>query len=107
MPVFSQSDLKAGRLKPTAPREVQEPVSEAEAPPEPEPVAAKKGPRASDPWFAFQHPDATDSSPIDATIEVEGEMVKIERSRVETQNPAIRDYLLKRGWRWMNEELKQ
>jgi hypothetical protein len=104
--VFSQADLAAGRLKPGAPREDPKPAEEAAAPPEPGPEAPRK-PKASDPWFTFQHPDATDSSPIDATIEVEGEKVRIERSRVETQNPAVKDYLLKRGWRWMNEEFKQ
>lgn len=106
MAVFSQADLAAGRLKPAAPSEIQEPAEEAAAPPEPAPEAPKR-PKVSDPWFALQHPDATESNPIEAIIEVEGEKVKIERSRVETQNPAVRDYLLKRGWRWMNEEFKQ
>lgn len=106
MPVFSQADLAAGRLKPAAPHEESKPAEEADALSEPVPEAPKK-PKVSDPWFTFQHPDATESSPIDATIEVEGEKVKIERSRVETQNPAVKDYLLKRGWRWMNEEFKQ
>jgi len=105
MPVLSRAEVEAGVRKNLAPAEAS-PVSEAEKPlpPATEPIEPGK-PRASagDPWFSLQHPDACDGNRIDATIEVAGETVEIERSRVETQSLAVRDDLIRRGWRWMNE----
>lgn len=104
MAVYSRREIEAGGLN-KAPSAIEAPA-QAEEIPEPAPEKPRK-PRASDPWFYLQHPDATAGNQINATFEVAGEMVTIERSRVETQNPAVKDALVRSGWIWMNEEFKQ
>lgn len=106
MPVLSRKDIESGIAAKPAPADIPEkavavtaPLSPAEAP-----ALPRARPNPGAPWFYLQHPDATDGNQINATFDVAGETVKIERSRVETQSQEVRDELVRRGWRWMNEE---
>ena len=67
-----------------------------------------KRPKADDPWFILQHPDATPGNMVtcDFELEIDGqkEKVKIERGRVETQVKGVKDELIRRGYLFMNEE---
>lgn len=62
----------------------------------------------SGPTFVLCHPDSSDSSTIDTEISVAvgGRVVKLEivRGRLETQDVEVRDHLVSKGYRWMNEQ---
>ena len=71
-------------------------------------IAPRKKPKADDPWFYLEHPDNSPGNLIsckfDLIIGEDKESVEIERGRVETQVVAVKDELVKRGYRFMNEE---
>lgn len=71
------------------------------------PILTRPKPKIDDPWFRFEHPDMTKSCQPSGTLvlPIEGieEKVEVKRGRVETQIPAVRDELLRMGYRWMNE----
>jgi len=108
--VVSRKQFESGEFGQPAPRtaEPQDVPEIAEPEVIPEAPKPKGKPKADDPWFYLMHPDATDSNRITCAfdIEVDGqkEKVEIERGRVETQISAVRDDLIRRGYRWMNEE---
>jgi hypothetical protein len=68
---------------------------------EPAPVE-QEAPKAPPGKYAvlirLQHPDFTEDNAIDSTITVAGEMVKIERGIVETDNPAVVQELQANGY---------
>lgn len=108
MAVYTRKQIESGQLTEPARAPIPEPTAiTLPELPEPEPEQKKK-PKPSDKWYVLGHPDVTDSGPISAkfTIEIEGDSYEIdlERGRVETQFTAVRDELVRRGYRYLNEE---
>ena len=68
-----------------------------------EPKQSKKG-EWTEP-FILMHPDSTDDSPIDTTVLVNGEKIKIVTGRATVRSEKIRDALIRAGWHWVNERV--
>lgn len=109
MAVLSRKQVESGQVSEPARVSIPEPVAEEVQAALPELTApGRKKPKATDPWYMLEHPDTTDSHRITVTfdLDIDGESykVEIERGRVETQEIKLRDELVKRGYRYMNEE---
>lgn len=102
---YEEKASKAPSLPPQAVAMLELPdVGETPAPESFEEPPAKRKPNGSDPWYYLQHPECTDSFKPECEIEIAGEIVEVKGGRVETQIKAVRDELIRREWRWMNEE---
>jgi hypothetical protein len=106
MAVLSRKQVESGQVQEPVRASIQE---TAIALPElPEPVAQKKKPKPDDQWYILGHPDVTESSQISAAfeIDIDGDsfQIELERGRVETQFKAVKDELVRRGYRYLNEE---
>lgn len=109
MAVYSRKQYESGQLEQSVaqvPSESQVKDNEAALPelPEPEEIPRKRKSKPDDKWHHLQHPDSTDSMPISAKIEINGQTIEIDRGRIEIQDLEIKDELVKRGYRYMNEE---
>lgn len=105
MAVLSRKQVESGQVE-IPPARV--PVPDVESVPEPVeeiPVPrVKRKPKPDAPWFILDHPDSTPSMPISAKFEIDGKPVEIDNGRFETQDSDLKDELVRRGYRYMNEE---
>jgi hypothetical protein len=102
------SQLKTGApaAAPSAKKPKAPPVQSALEPakaPEPKPFK-KKSQKWTEP-FIMAHPDSTPDSPIDVTILLNGEKIKVVDGLATVRDEGQHKALIKAGWRWINEKV--
>lgn len=101
------SQVNAGAPKSAAPKvKSSAPKKSAPEPAKvPEPKLLKKKSQEWKEPFILAHPDSTENSPINTTILLDGEKVKVERGYAAVRDPGQRDALVRSGWRWVNQQV--